>query len=199
MKLILASSSPWRRRLLERLGVPFTTCAPEIDETPLPDEPPEALVTRLAELKARAAASSHPGSLVIGSDQVAVLEGTIIGKPGGHQQAVRQLRAASGKRVLFHTGLCLLNSASGALQLDSVPFAVRFRKLEPHQIENYLRRERPYGCAGSFKSEGLGIALFRSLEGEDPSALIGLPLIRLVDMLRREGIDVLDAPVDLLS
>lgn len=189
--LILASSSPFRRELLSRLGVEFSSMSPDIDEGVLQDEPPERLVTRLAESKAREVAKDHKGALVIGSDQVAVRDGTIMGKPGGHQQAVEQLLSVSGKRVSFLTGLCLLNSETGHIQLCCEPFHVIFRVLQKSEIENYLLKEKPYNCAGSFKSEGLGISLFERLEGEDPNALIGLPLIRLIAMLRNEGLDVL--------
>ena len=191
--LILASTSPFRRAVLEKIGLPFTTEAPETDETPLPDEAPEALVARLARAKAEAVAAQHDRGLVIGSDQVAVIDGEILGKPGTHERAVEQLRAASGRRVTFLTGLCLLNAARGNAQMDVVPFTVVFRELTDAQIENYLRREEPYNSAGSFKSEGLGIVLFERLEGEDPNTLIGLPLIRLVRMLENEGVDVLGA------
>ncbi len=189
--LVLASSSPYRRQLLEKLGLPFETISPEIDESAQPGEHPEALVARLAEHKARAAASHYPDALIIGSDQVAVLDGTIVGKPGSHENAVRQLQAASGKKIIFHTGVCLLNSRTGKTQTEAVPYTVVFRRLGRQQIENYLRKEQPYNCAGSFKSEGLGIALFERFEGEDPNTLIGLPLIRLVDMLEREGMAII--------
>lgn len=194
-RLILASTSPFRRELLNRLGIPFETAAPEVDETRLPGEVPSALVARLAEAKARAVARNWPNALVIGSDQVAVNEGEVLGKPGNYERAAAQLRAASGRRVTFLTGLCLLDTATDSAQVEVVPFAVVFRPLTEERIEGYLRRERPYNCAGSFKSEGLGVALFERLEGEDPSALIGLPLIRLVRMLERRGVDVL-APVE---
>ncbi len=190
--LILASSSPARRQLMERLKVPFEAISPEVDESARPGEPPEALVLRLAEAKARAVAEHRPDALVIGSDQVAVMEGEIVGKPGSHERALEQLRAASGNRITFHTGLCLFNAGTGSLQLDRVPCTVWFRRLTPRQMENYLRKEQPYGCAGSFKSEGLGVTLIERLEGEDPNALIGLPLIRLVKMLEREGFDLLE-------
>lgn len=191
--LILASTSPFRRAVLEKLGLPFSTEAPEADETPLPDERPEALVERLARAKATAVAAHHTEGLIIGSDQVAVIDGEILGKPGNHERAAAQLRAASGRRVTFFTGLCLMNAATGHAQVDVVPFGVQFRSLTDAQIDNYLRREQPYNSAGSFKSEGLGIVLFERLEGEDPNALIGLPLIRLVRMLENEGVDVLGA------
>lgn len=186
--LVLASSSPFRRELLARLGIPFEAIAPQLDETPLPNESPQQLVGRLALAKARAVALQRPSALVIGSDQVAVYAGALVGKPGDHETAVRQLRAASGQKVTLYTGLVLLNAASGRIQTDVVPFGIRFRTLTDEQIENYLRREQPYQCAGSVKSEGLGIALLESFEGDDPNALIGLPLIRLVRMLEAEGV-----------
>jgi len=189
--LILASSSPYRQQLLEKLGLPFETVSPDIDESAQPGETPEALVARLAELKAKAAANGYPDALIVGSDQVAVLGNNIIGKPGSHENAVRQLQAASGKKIIFYTGLCLLNSRTGKTQTEAIPYTVVFRRLSNQQIENYLRKERPYSCAGSFKSEGLGITLFKRFEGEDPNTLIGLPLIRLVSMLEREGVNVI--------
>ncbi|MCK5609238.1 septum formation inhibitor Maf [Candidatus Pacearchaeota archaeon] len=189
--IVLASSSPYRQELLRKLGLEFTAISPDVDETPLKGESPEALVKRLAETKARAVSAQFPQALIIGSDQVAILGNKILGKPGTHQRAKEQLKAASGERVSFLTGLCLLNSATGRGQVDIVSFNVQFRRLDDAQIENYLLKEKPYNCAGSFKSEGLGIALFAALEGEDPNALIGLPLIRLVDMLKTEGIDIL--------
>jgi len=189
--LVLASTSAFRQALLERLGLPFTTAAPEVDETRRPEEPPQVLVLRLAESKARAVAPGHPGSLIIGSDQVACIEGQVLGKPGGRDAAIAQLQRASGKTLMFHTGLCLLNSATGRAQTLVEPFQVHFRPLTLQRINGYLDREQPYNCAGSFKSEGLGIALFERLEGEDPSALIGLPLIRLVTLLESEGLDPL--------
>jgi MAF protein len=188
--LVLGSTSPFRRELLSRLGLPFDTAAPEVDESQLPDEPPETLVSRLAEAKADAVGDAHPAALVIGSDQVACLDGRILGKPGNRENARCQLRDASGRRVSFYTGLCLLNTASGRKQLACEPFHVQFRRLSDAQIERYLEREQPYNCAGSFKSEGLGITLFERLEGDDPNALIGLPLIRLVTMLGSEGIEL---------
>lgn len=189
--LVLASTSVYRKELLARLGLPFTTAAPEVDETPLPDETPPQLVRRLAELKARAVAARYPGALIIGSDQVAVIDGQILGKPGNHERAVAQLRLASGKRLDFLTGLCLFNAASSSLQVEVVSFGVVFRRLSDQQIENYLRREQPYHCAGSFKSEALGVALCERFDGEDPSALIGLPLIRLIRMLEQENVSVI--------
>ncbi|MCU7936324.1 MAG: Maf-like protein [Candidatus Thiodiazotropha sp. (ex Dulcina madagascariensis)] len=189
--LILASSSPFRRELLSRLGMEFGSVSPAVDESPLPAESPEQLVLRLAESKARAVAESHPDALIIGSDQVATVDGCILGKPGTHQRAVEQLLQTAGKRVTFSTGLCLYNSKTGRLQSCCELFHVVFRQLDRQEIENYLNKEKPYNCAGSFKSEGLGICLFEKLEGEDPNALIGLPLIRLIGMLRNEGVDVL--------
>lgn len=189
--LVLASTSPFRRELLSRLGLDFETASPATDETRQPDEAPEHLVRRLSEAKARAVAERFPDALIIGSDQVAVLDGEVLGKPGDHANAVRQLSAASGKLVTFLTGLCLYNSASGNVQVDLVPFSVQFRDLTAAQIDHYLRREQPYNCAGSFKSEGLGVSLFRHMLGDDPSALIGLPLIRLIDMLENEGVSVI--------
>lgn len=190
-ELILASTSPYRKAVLDKLGLPFVAQAPQVDETRLPDETPEQLVRRLSLAKAAAVAVQRPDALIIGSDQVAVIDGEVLGKPGTHDQAVEQLRRASGRRVTFLTGLCLLNADTGRAQEDVVPFGVVFRELADKQIEHYLQREQPYNCAGSFKSEGLGIALFERLEGEDPNTLIGLPLIRLVRMLEKEGVDVL--------
>ncbi len=191
MNLVLASTSVYRKELLNRLGLPFITAAPDINESPHQDESPQRLVARLAEAKARAVAAQYPDALIIGSDQVATVEERILGKPGDYDRAVAQLRLASGKRLRFLTGLCLLNARSGAAQVDVIPYTVVFRALSDAQIENYLNREQPYHCAGSFKSEALGIALCERFEGEDPNALIGLPLIRLIDMLHREGIDLI--------
>ncbi len=189
--LVLASTSPFRKNLLERLGIPFETYAPHVDETPLLLESPTALVIRLAELKARAAQSTYPNALIIGSDQVAVNDGIILGKPQTHEQAIQQLMAVSGKSVDFLTGLCLFNTVTHSAQIDMVRFSVTFRQLTLSQIENYLHREKAYYCAGSFKSEGLGIALLENMRGNDPTALIGLPLIRLVQMLETEGMLVI--------
>ena len=190
-QLVLASTSPYRRELLERLGLPFETASPNVDETEVGGETPEQLVERLAESKARAVAKSHPDALIIGSDQVAVLDNQILGKPGNHETAVQQLSNASGKNVLFLTGLCLLNTATGKAQTNVNIFSVKFRQLSASQINNYLQREKPYDCAGSFKSEGLGISLFEKMEGDDPNTLIGLPLITLINMLSAEGVGVL--------
>ncbi|WP_303905835.1 Maf family protein [Thiohalomonas denitrificans] len=188
MKLILASTSPFRRELLNKLGLPFDTDSPEVDETRRDGESPEALVARLAEAKARAVASRHPDALIIGSDQVAVNDGRILGKPGSRERAIEQLRACSGKTVIFQTGLCLYDARNDRALVEVVPFSVVFRKLSDSQIKRYIDREQPLNCAGSFKSEGLGITLFERLEGDDPNTLIGLPLIRLVRMLERVGI-----------
>jgi septum formation protein len=178
---------------LSRLGVEFSSVSPDINESPLAGEQPESLVQRLAMEKALAVGLTHPKALIIGSDQVAVLDQQILGKPGSHARAVEQLQQASGKRVTFLTGLCLYNSSNGERQICCEPFDVLFRDLALQEIEHYLHKETPYNCAGSFKSEGLGICLFQGMQGNDPTALIGLPLIRLVDMLRHEGVDVLSA------
>lgn len=187
-RLVLGSTSPFRKEILNKLGLPFDTAAPDIDESPLINEMPEQLVVRLAEQKARAVANTYPDNLIIGSDQVAVIDNEILGKPHTHEKAIEQLTNASGKTVRFYTGLCLYNSATTVTQSEVVPFDVVFRKLTTSQIENYLRKEKPYQCAGSFKSEALGITLFEKLLGDDPNTLIGLPLIRLVAMLEKEGV-----------
>ena len=190
-RLVLASTSPYRKQLLQRLGLEFTTAASNVDEAHQPEETPEHLVRRLAEEKARAVAKQFPDALIIGSDQVAVIGEEILTKPGTHENAISQLQRCSGRSVTFLTGLCLFNTRSGKGQIEVVPFRVHFRPLSSGQIENYLRREQPYNCAGSFKSEGLGIALFERLEGDDPASLIGLPLIRLTRMLEMEGVKVI--------
>ncbi|MBF4165578.1 septum formation inhibitor Maf [Enterobacter hormaechei] len=184
--LVLASTSPYRRMLLEKLGIPFECAAPEVDETPQPGESPRHLVTRLAKEKAQSLAVRYPAHLIIGSDQVCVLDGEITGKPYTEEIACQQLLRARGSIVTFYTGLALYNSASGHLQTECEPFDVHFRHLSEQEIMNYVRRERPLNCAGSFKSEGLGIALFDKLDGRDPNTLVGLPLIALCQMLRRE-------------
>ena len=191
MNLILASTSPFRKAILDKLGVKFDTTSPETDETALENESPQELVERLSIAKAKAIADKMPDSLVIGSDQVSVIDGEIIGKPHIHANAVKQLQNASGKTVTFYTGLCLYNSTTQQYQSDVVPFNVVFRKLSDEQIESYLRKEEPYNCAGSFKSEALGIVLFEKLEGDDPNTLMGLPLIRLVKMLEQENFFIL--------
>lgn len=189
-RIVLGSTSVYRKQLLERLGLKFVTAAPDIDESSRLDESPDNLVVRLAESKARAVAGEFPESLVIGSDQVACINGKILGKPGSRSAATKQLTAASGRKVTFLTGLCLLNTATGRARTLCEPFHVHFRSLDSGQIERYLDKEKPYDCAGSFKSEGLGIALFERLEGNDPNALVGLPLIRLVQLLANEGVEV---------
>ena len=186
LPLVLASTSPFRKELLQRLGITFTTAAPDVDESPHANETPAALVRRLAEAKARAIGQTRQG-LIIGSDQVATTGNDILGKPGTHAHAAEQLRTLSGRLVTFHTGLCLLNSISNEAQVDVIPFRVQFRQLDEGQIERYLQADQPYNCAGSFKSEGLGITLFECMDGDDPTALIGLPLIRLTTMLAQAG------------
>jgi MAF protein len=189
--LLLASSSPYRRELLSRLRLTFECSAPEIDETAYIGETPEQLVRRLAVEKAKALAQNHPDHLIIGSDQAAVLEQkNILGKPHTFERAKQQLKACSGKSVSFLTGLALLDSRTGSAQVDCIKFTVHFRALDDQQIERYLQAEQPFDCAGSFKAEGLGISLFRATEGEDVTSLIGLPLIRLVDMLNHAGVEV---------
>jgi len=187
LPIVLASTSPYRKELLQRIGIDFKTIAPDVDESSLPGETPENLVKRLAEAKARVIGKTCE-ALIIGSDQVAVSGDEILGKPGSHENALVQLRKLSGKLVTFQTGLCLLNSTSNEMQVDTVPFRVQFRKLDEQQIERYLRADQPYNCAGSFKSEGLGITLFERMDGDDPTALIGLPLIRLTSMLMQAGV-----------
>lgn len=187
-QLILGSTSPFRKELLQRLHIPFITDSPDIDETPHDNETPERYVKRLSLEKARAVATQHPNALIIGSDQCSVLNGVIRGKPHNHKNAVQQLRQSSGERVSFLTGVCLYHSATTEYQLDLIPFHVDFRTLTDHEIDAYLIAEQPYNCAGSFKSEGLGISLFKRLQGDDPTALIGLPLIRLARMLRKKGV-----------
>lgn len=189
--LILASSSRYRATLLARLGLPFRTQAPDIDESRHADESAAALVRRLAAGKADAVAAAHPAALIIGSDQVAVLGSDILGKPGDPERAIEQLTRLSGQTVAFLTGLCLLDAETAQRQLAVVPTYVRFRELSLQEIRDYVAREEPLDCAGAFKSEGLGIALFEAIEGTDPNALIGLPLIELCRMLRNVGVKVL--------
>ena len=191
LQLILASSSIYRRELLQRLQLPFTTIAPQVDETPLPDEMPQETALRLAEAKARKVGQDHKAALVIGCDQVATLDGEQLGKPLVHDRAVEQLHTMRGRRVVFHSALCLYNTETDRMQAQVVPYEVEFRHLSDVQIENYLRKEEPYQCAGSAKSEGLGIALIASMHGNDPNALIGLPLIALIDMLHNEGVNAI--------
>jgi septum formation protein len=191
MDIILASTSPYRKRLLERLGVAFHCLPLEIDESPLHGEPPQAMARRLAQAKAQAIADIHPKSLVIGSDQVASLEGGVMGKPGNHEAAAAQLRASSGREVKFYTGLALVCSERQLQRTHVELFSAHFRSLTEQQINDYLQREQPFDCAGSFKVEGLGIALFTGLQGNDPSSLEGLPLIALVALLEEAGLKVL--------
>lgn len=188
--LILASTSAYRRALLQRLGVTFETRAPRTDEVPLVGESAAAMAQRLAESKARSIAAEHPQALIIGSDQTVTADGEIIGKPGDADTARRQLAAASGKWRTFHTALCVLNTASDRLRCELVDYRVKFRHLQATEIDRYLRLEQPFDCAASMKSEGLGIALLETLEGPDPTALVGLPLIALSAMLRAEGVRV---------
>jgi septum formation protein len=187
-KLILGSSSPFRKGLLSRFNIEFTTDSPDIDETPKPNESPEDYVKRLSLEKAKAVAKKYSNGLIIGSDQCSVLNNVIRGKPGNHENAVLQLTESSGKRVSFLTGLCLYDATDDSYELDLIPIHVDFRELVAAEIESYLRSEKPYACAGSFKSEGLGITLFKRLKGDDPTSLVGLPLIRLSEMLRNKGI-----------
>lgn len=189
--LILGSSSKYRRELLQRLRLPFSVVAPQVDETPRPGELPRVLARRLAMAKAEAVAALHPSSLVIGSDQVADLGGEPLGKPGDHDTAVGQLRRMSGQQVVFHTALAVICRDSGFLAEDLAPVTVRFRVLADDEIEHYLRTEQPYDCAGSARSESLGIALLEAIDSDDPTALIGLPLIRTSRMLRAAGLDPL--------
>ena len=189
--LILASSSEYRRQLLQKLQIPFTSISPKIDETPLPDEKPHETALRLAQEKAKKIGTEYPHALVIGCDQVATLDGEQLGKPGNHNNATKQLQLMRGREVTFHSALCLFNAATGNMQALVVPYLVRFRQLTDAQIENYLSKEQPYHCAGSAKSEGLGIALIERMIGEDPNALIGLPLIKLITMLQNEAVEVL--------
>lgn len=189
--LVLGSSSVYRREQLQRLQIPFEIANPDIEEFALPNEAPEATALRLAKEKAYSLAKSFPDALIITADQVAALGKIQLGKPLNHKNAVRQLHMAQGKEVVFYTALCLLNSHTARLQARVVPCSVKYRELNTEQIECYLAREQPYHCAGSIKSEGLGVALIARIAGDDPNALIGLPLISLVDMLMAEGIEVL--------
>ena len=191
--LILGSTSRYRRELLERLRVPFDVVSPDVDETPLPGEAPQALATRLALAKAKAVAALHPNAVVIGSDQVADLNGEPLGKPGTHERAVVQLQRMRGQTVIFQTAVSVVCQASGFEQTELAQIKVRFRELSDAEIEAYLRAEEPYDCAGSAKSEGLGIALLDAIDNDDPTALIGLPLIRTARLLRAAGIDLLGA------
>ena len=190
LSLVLASSSPYRQELLARLKIPFLCQSPDIDESALDGEDAGALVIRLSEKKARKIAASNPVAIIIGSDQVALLNNQILTKPGDHDMARQQLVRLSGQNVVFITGLCVINARTGSIQSCYVPFAVKFRELDAKEIERYLIKEKPYNCAGSFKAEGLGISLLEKMTGDDPTALIGLPLIRLSNILRNEGVDL---------
>ena len=193
--LILASSSRYRRELLARLRLPFEVLSPEVDESALPAEAPHVLAARLARAKAHAVARQRPGAVVIGSDQVADLDGQALGKPGTHERAVQQLRTMRGRRVLFHTAVAVVRADTGFEQAALTSVAVTFRALADDEIEHYLRAEQPYDCAGSAKCETLGIALLSAIDSDDPTALVGLPLIRTCELLRRAGIDPLrDSP-----
>jgi len=189
--LILASSSPYRRELLTHLQVPFSCISPDVDETPLSGELPQQTALRLAQVKARKVGDAHTEALIIGCDQVATLDNQQLGKPLTHDNATRQLRLMRGREVTFHSALCLYNAATNSMQAEVVPYIVKFRNLTDAQIENYLLKEQPYHCAGSAKSEGLGIAIIEKMTGDDPNALIGLPLIALVNMLQNEGFAVI--------
>jgi septum formation protein len=189
--IVLASSSPYRRQLLQKLGLEFSWAAPAIDESPNPGESPTKLVLRLAEQKAKVLSKDYPSHVIIGSDQVATLDNQIIGKPHTHEAATSQLEAFNNREITFLTSICIYNSRTGRAQMGIDSYKVKFRKLTRIQIETYLLKEKPYDCAGSFKSEGLGICLFEKLEGKDPNTLIGLPLIELTKMLIEEGIDPL--------
>lgn len=195
IRILLASGSTHRRELLSKLGLDFTWQSPDVDETPHPGESPTELALRLAEAKAKALKESYRHHLIIGSDQVAVQDNNIIGKPHTHEAACQQLENFSGNTLTFLTSLCLYNTKTGNTQLALDNYQVKFRKLNSEQIESYLRKEQPYDCAGSFKSEGLGICLFEKIEGKDPNTLVGLPLIELTRMLLNEGIDVLLQPL----
>ena len=190
-QLILASSSIYRRELLARLNIPFSTVSPEIDETPITGELPQETALRLAQLKARKVSLTNPSALIIGCDQVATLDNIQMGKPGLHENAVKQLQHMRGREVIFHSALCLYDAATHRMQVEVVPYHVTFKQLSDAQIERYLSIEKPYDCAGSAKSEGLGIAIIEKMVGEDPNALIGLPLIKLIQMLENVGVNVI--------
>jgi septum formation protein len=189
-QLVLASTSRYRQELLARLGIPFETTGPNVDESPAAGEMPQALALRLACAKAQAAQAAFPDALIIGCDQVAAVGATLLNKPGTHARAVEQLKLMSGKQIAFFTALCLLNARTLQRQTAIVPVTVHMREFSTGQIERYLQAERPYDCAGSARIEGLGITLVARLDGDDPNALIGLPLIKLCDMLRNEGVDL---------
>jgi septum formation protein len=189
--LILASSSPFRRELLTHLQIPFTWLSPDVDETPLVKELPHETALRLAQVKAKKVAALHTDALIIGCDQVATLDNLQLGKPLTHENATKQLRLMRGREVTFHSALCLYNATTQNMQAEVVPYIVKFRNLTDQQIESYLNKEQPYHCAGSAKSEGLGIAIIEKMTGDDPNALIGLPLIALVNMLQNEDFAVI--------
>ena len=189
-ELILASSSRYRQQLLAQLQLPFTAAAPNVDESPIKDEAPHELALRLARAKAQALRAAFPAALIIGCDQVAVVDGTLLNKPGNHGNAVHQLKLMRGKAVSFFTALCLLNARTARIQSEVVTIIVHMRELSDAQIERYLKAEQPYDCAGSARIEGLGITLVEKLEGDDFNALIGLPLIKLCDMLRNESVEL---------
>ena len=190
-KLVLGSTSPFRKEILAKLNIPFVCAKPNVDESAFDNESPVALVERLAIEKAKAVAHEFPDALIIGSDQVAMCDGEILGKPHNFENAVKQLEKFSNKTVAFYTGLCVYDSNLDYTTSVIEPFLVHFNELSPSDIENYLHAEQPYNCAGSFKSEGLGICLFKKLEGDDPNTLIGLPLIKLVELLKQHGVNVL--------
>lgn len=189
--LILASSSEYRRQLLQKLLIPFNSISPNVDESALAGEKPQETALRLAQEKAKKIGNEYPHALVIGCDQVATMDGEQLGKPLNHHNATKQLQKMRGREVVFHSALCLYNATTGNMQAEVVPYLVKFRQLSDEQIESYLTKEQPYHCAGSAKSEGLGIALIERMLGEDPNALIGLPLIKLITMLHNEGINVI--------
>jgi septum formation protein len=189
--IVLASTSRYRRQLMERLGVPFVVATPDVNEMPLPDEPPADTARRLATAKARAVAPTHADALIIGSDQVADCDGVVLGKPGDHATAAAQLAAQSGREIVFHTAVTLLDSRDDSVRSALVEVRSRFRTLDARTIEAYLRRDKPYDCAGSVRSESLGIALFESIDSDDPTALIGLPLLALTRLMREAGVDVI--------
>ena len=189
--IILASSSAFRKSLLDRLHLSFECHSPDLDESPLQNESASTYVCRLAEAKARAIADKFPDAVVIGSDQCALLDDQILGKPGSHDNALEQLKSAQGKTVVFHTGVCVLQLTTGFSEVDDILFQVKFRQLSDAQLGHYLQVEQPYECAGAFKSEGYGVSLFSEMQGDDPTALIGLPLIRLTGMLENAGVKVI--------
>lgn len=189
--LILASSSPYRRELLQKLQITFNCVSPKVDEQSFPDEKPFQTAARLAQEKARKVAEEYPHALIIGCDQVATLDGVQLGKPLNHKNATKQLQAMRGREVTFYSAVCLLNAMTDSMQVEVVPYQVKFRNLTDAEIDSYLTKDQPYQCAGSAKSEGLGIALIERMIGEDPNALVGLPLIKLISMLAKENVFVI--------